>query len=114
MGLGQAVGGGAVPLCGQGGLGLCPKLGCHGLAFPEWRTGLTLHLLMRLRLAVIAAQLVNIPARWYLNECTADSLNIFRTAVTVQRCHSVPYHGFFGDMYVSLSLFMHHVTSRWQ
>lgn len=32
MGVEQSVGGGAVNLCGQGGLGLCPRLGSHGLA----------------------------------------------------------------------------------
>ena len=82
MGVGQSLGGGAVPLCGQGGVGVCPRLGCHGLASPEWRTGHTLHVLTCLSPAVFAAELVNIPACWYLYECTADRLHILRTAVT--------------------------------
>ncbi len=82
MGVGQSLGGAAVPVCRQGGLGVCSRLGCQGLASPEWRTGVILHLLTCLCLAVIAAQLINISARWYLNECTADSLHILHTAVT--------------------------------
>jgi len=74
--VGQSLGGGAVPLCGQGGLGLCPRLGCHGLAPPEWRTGHTLHLLTCLCL-VSAADLVNVLACWYLYECTAGRLAYF-------------------------------------
>ncbi len=61
MGVGQSLGGGAVPLRGQGGLGLCPRLGCHGQASPEWHTGFTLHLLTCLCLAEWAAELINVP-----------------------------------------------------
>ena len=109
--MGQSLGGGAVPLCGQGGLGLCPRLGCHGLASPEWRPGFILHFLTCLCLAMIAAHLINIPACWYLNECTADSLHILRTAITCPKLSFCAIPWLFGlEMYVSFSHFMHHVA----
>ena len=113
--MGQSLGGGAVPLCGQGGVGVCPRLGCHGLASPEWRTGLTLHLLTHLCLAVFAAKLINIPACWYLYECTADSWHVLRTAVTCPKLSFCSIPWLFGlEMYVSLPYFMQHLASMWQ
>jgi len=108
------MGGGAVPLCGQGGLGLCPRLGCHGLASPEWRTGLILHLLTCLWLAVFAAELINIPTCWCLYECTADTLHILRTAATCLKLSFCSVPVFFGlDVCYTLCS-MQHMASRWQ
>ena len=66
-----------------------------GLASPEWRTGIILHALTHLCLAVLAAEWIT--ACWYLYECAADSLHTLRTAITG----------------LKLSCFMQHGASRW-
>ena len=73
---------------------------------PEWWSHL--HVLTRLCLAVFAANLINIPVRWYLYECTADSLHILRTGVSCPKLSfcSIPWL-VVREIYVSLSYFMH-------
>ena len=55
--------------------------------------------------SVFAAELVNIPACWYLHECTADRLHISRTAVTLSEIVIVFHaHGFGLKPFLTLML----------